>query len=89
VRREDQRPFLEEHSALLKNICYLEVDFEIDRTIDEYILAWRSVKNKYWDLETKDGQELFDRITLQIRKALPTGFKIQYTTRAWTAEKAV
>jgi hypothetical protein len=67
----------------------LEVDFEIDRTIDEYILAWRSVKNKYWDLETKDGQNLFDKITREMRKTLPSNFKIKYTTRAWTAEKAV
>jgi SAM-dependent methyltransferase len=89
VRREDQRNFIEKHSALFRNICFIELDFDVDRTIDEYILAWRSVKNKYWDLGTKDGQELFDRITLQMRKALPESFKIQYTTRAWTAEKAV
>ncbi|MDR2097142.1 MAG: class I SAM-dependent methyltransferase [Spirochaetaceae bacterium] len=88
VRREDQRPFLEEHSALFKNICYLEVDFEINLTIDEYILAWRSVRNKYWDLETKDGQELFGKITREMIKNLPSNFKINYTTRAWTAEKA-
>jgi SAM-dependent methyltransferase len=89
VRREDQRPFLEAHSKLFKNLCYLEVDFDVDRTIDEYILAWRSVKNKYWDLETKDGQDLFTRITREMRNALPPNFRIKYTTRAWTAEKAV
>ncbi|MDR2660278.1 MAG: hypothetical protein LBC27_09900, partial [Spirochaetaceae bacterium] len=89
VRREDQRPFLEKHSALFKNICYIELDFDVDRTIDEYILAWRSVKNKYWDLDTKEGQELFGKITQQMRKILPSSFKIKYTTRAWTAEKAV
>lgn len=89
VRREDQRPFLEKHSTLFRNICFIELDFDVDRTIDEYILAWQSVKNKYWDLDTKDGQELFGKITRQMRKTLPSGFKIQYTTRAWTVEKAV
>lgn len=87
VRREDQRPIIEKHNHLFKNIFYLEVDFEVNRTIDEYINAWRSVKNKYWDLSTEEGTELFNRITDKIRKELPETFKIQYTTRAWTAQK--
>lgn len=87
VRREDQRPFLEQYQNLFKNICYMEVDFDVDRTIDEYILAWQSVKNKYWDLETVEGQVLFEKITNKIRATLPANFKIKYTTRAWTMQK--
>lgn len=87
VRREDQRPVLEQYPNLFKNICYAEVDFDVDRTIDEYILAWQSVKNKYWDLETNEGQELFGKITRKMREVLPEQFKIQYTTRAWTMQK--
>jgi len=87
VRREDQRPVLEQYPNLFKNICYVEVDFDVDRTIDEYILAWQSVKNKYWDLETKEGQELFSKITQKMREVLPEQFKIQYTTRSWTMQK--
>jgi hypothetical protein len=87
VRREDQRPFIEQYSHLFNNICYIEVDFVVDRTIEEYILAWQSVKNKYWDLETAEGRNLFERITRQIRQSLPLNFQIAYTTRAWTAQK--
>jgi ubiquinone/menaquinone biosynthesis C-methylase UbiE len=87
VRREDQRPVLEKYTNLFKNICYTEVDFEVDRTIDEYILAWQSVKNKYWDLDTEEGQILFRNITNKIREVLPANFQIKYTTRAWTMQK--
>lgn len=87
VRREDQRPVLEKYPDLFKDICYVEVDFDVNRTIDEYILAWQSVKNKYWDLETQEGQELFAKITNKMREVLPANFKIQYTTRAWTMQK--
>ncbi|MDR2510638.1 MAG: class I SAM-dependent methyltransferase [Spirochaetaceae bacterium] len=87
VRRDDQRPFIEKHSARFKNIFFMEVDFEIKRTLEEYILAWKSVKNKYWDLETSEGQKLFDAITNDFQKALPAEFRIMYTTRAWTAQK--
>lgn len=89
VRREDQRPILEQHSNLFKEILYLESDFEVPRTIDEYIMAWRSVKNRYWDLSTTEGETLFSRITETMRKQLPAAFSIRYTTRAWTAQKAV
>lgn len=87
VRREDQRPTIEANPELFRNIFYMEVDFEVDRTIDTYIDAWRSVRNKYWDLSTDKGSELFGRITARMRERLPSEFKIRYTTRAWTAER--
>ena len=78
VRREDQRPFLEKNANEFNDICYIEVDFSVERTIDEYILAWKSVKNKYWDLETEEGggnlykncQQNKRRVTRDIRSAL-------------------
>jgi ubiquinone/menaquinone biosynthesis C-methylase UbiE len=86
VRREDQRPFLEKHAAQFKNICYIEVDFDVRRTMDEYILAWKSVKNRFWDLEgNRSG--IFQKIEDKLRKELPEVFEIQYTTRAWTMQK--
>ncbi|MDR0661919.1 MAG: methyltransferase domain-containing protein [Holosporales bacterium] len=87
VRREDQRPFLEEFAGDFKDICYIEVDFDIQRTIEEYILAWRSVKNRFWDLETPEGEVLFSKITEKMRQVLPSTFSIKYTTRAWTMQK--
>jgi SAM-dependent methyltransferase len=88
IRREDQRPVLERNRQLFKDIFYMEIDFEVDRTIDMYINAWRSVRNKYWDLSTQEGIELFERIVSKMRERLPDRFSIRYTTRAWTAQKA-
>ena len=87
VRRQDQREVLEEHASLFGNILYLESDFDVPRTIDEYVNAWRSVKNKHWDLATVEGRALFDKIVDQMRRELPATFRIRYTTRAWTVRK--
>ncbi len=87
VRREDQKPFLEKYNSLFTDIIYLEVDFNVKRTIDEYINAWKSVRNQYWDLETSEGSELFEKITVKMRENLPESFEIRYTTRIWTAQK--
>lgn len=87
VRREDQRPVIEQNQELFDNIFYLEIDFEVERTIDEYINAWKSVKNKYWDISTDNGRVLFEKIMKNIKEKLPDKFRIRYTTRAWTAQK--
>lgn len=88
VRRQDQRPMLEQHEKLFGNILYMESDFEVPRTIDEYVKAWQSVKNPYWDLATPEGQKLFGAIVDRMHSELPKTFSIRYTTRAWTAKKA-
>ena len=87
VRRQDQRPKIEEHKDKFDEIFYLEIDFYFYQTIENYIKAWKSIKNKYWDLETKEGKELFEAITNKMREKLPKKFKIKYITRAWTAKK--
>ncbi|MDR1982845.1 MAG: methyltransferase domain-containing protein [Holosporaceae bacterium] len=87
VRREDQRPFLEQSATNFKDICYIEVDFNVRRTIDEYIFAWKSVRNHFWDLETDEGKKIFSDIESEIRKKMPETFEIQYATRAWTMQK--
>lgn len=87
VRREDQRPFIEQHPLMFKEILYIESDFDVPRTIEEYIKAWKSVKNKYWDLATEEGNTLFQKITDKMREKLPAKFSIKYTTRAWTAQR--
>jgi len=87
VRREDQRPMIEQNSHLFKDIFYLEIDFDVERTIVEYINAWKSVKNKYWDISTTEGRNMFQKITNTMKRELPVKFTIKYTTRAWTAIK--
>jgi ubiquinone/menaquinone biosynthesis C-methylase UbiE len=69
VRREDQRPFLEQNATNFKDICYIEVDFNVKRTIDEYILAWKSVKNRFWDLETREGGVFSPRLKIKFEKS--------------------
>ncbi len=87
VRREDQRPIIEAHKEFFDNIIYIEEDFYFHQSLENYILAWQSVKNPYWDLETKEGQEIFDKITAKMREVLPQEFDIKYTTRCWSARK--
>lgn len=87
VRREDQRPLLEEHKHIFRDIFYFELDFEVIRTVDEYIKAWTSVRNKYWDLSTEEGRRVFRNVSEKVKKHLPKRFSIKYTTRAWTAQK--
>lgn len=87
VRREDQRPFIESHKELFDSIVYLEADFYFYQSIENYINAWRSVKNPYWDLESSQGSALFERIATKFKEALPESFHIKYTTRCWSARK--
>jgi len=87
TRREDQRPVIEKHKKLFDEIFYMETDFYYDQTIENYINAWQSVRNKYWNLETEEGRELFKKITDKMKQVMPEKFKIKYTTRCWTAKK--
>lgn len=87
VRREDQRPIIEAHKNLFDNIIYIEEDFYFHQNIESYINAWRSVKNPYWDLETEEGQKLFNSIAFEMQEKLPKEFDIKYTTRCWSALK--
>ncbi len=87
TRREDQRPIIESHKELFDSIIYLEEDFYFDQSIENYINAWKSVKNPYWDLDTTQGQELFAAIIEKMRQTLPQNLHIKYTTRCWSAKK--
>ena len=87
VRREDQRPIIESRKDLFDNIVYIEEDFYFHQNAQNYILAWKSVKNPYWDLETKEGAELFEQISAKILTRIPKEFDIKYTTRCWSAKK--
>lgn len=87
ARREDQRPILEAHKSLFDEIVYLEHDFYFAQSRENYLSAWQSVKNPFWDLETENGKALFEKIREKIRQTLPDTFCVQYTTRSWSAKK--
>ena len=82
VRREDQRPIIE-HSGLFKDIVYIEMDFDFEQTLDTYINAWKSVKNKYWE----NDSDVFRTICDKFRAELPKTFFIKYTSRCWIAKR--
>lgn len=87
VRREDQRPIIESHKELFDEINYLEQDFYFPQTLENYLRAWQSVKNPFWDLKTKEGKTCFNAICQKFKEKLPPTFQMQYTTRAWSAKK--
>ncbi|MBX7491492.1 class I SAM-dependent methyltransferase [Helicobacter turcicus] len=87
VRREDQKPFLLEQKDLFDNILYIEEDFYFHQSLEDYIKAWRSVQNNFWDLETKEGVELFEKMIAKWESVLPKEMDIKYHTRCWSAKK--
>lgn len=87
VRRENQRPIIEANKALFDEIVFVEQDFYFHQNLQNYILAWQSVKNPYWDLQSDEGRALFSQICAKFKEKLPTEFDIKYTTRCWSAKK--
>lgn len=86
TRREDQTAVILE-SGRFESPSLLEVEQEVTRSLDEYLLAWRSVKNPHWDLGTPAGQALFEAICADVRRELgERELRMVYTTRAWTAQ---
>ena len=82
VRREDQRPVIEQ-SGLFTNITYIEMDFEFNQTLNDYINAWKSVKNTYWE----NDSDIFANICDKFRAELPKSFLVKYTSRCWIAKR--
>lgn len=87
TRREDQRAIIESRKDLFDSILYVEEDFYFQQSLENYINAWKSVKNPYWDLDSAEGRELFENITQKMRATLPKELHIKYTTRCWSARK--
>ena len=85
VRRQDQRAVIES-SNLFSDIMYIEMDFTFKQTLENYINAWKSVKNKYWDLATPEGEKVFKQICDKIYSKLPSNFEIKYTCKSWNGK---
>lgn len=86
TRRENQSDLLNA-STLFKNLHFIEKTQEIRQKTDDYIAAWKSVKNKFWDLANKEGQVLFGKIEQRMRAELPAVQVLHYTTRIWIVQK--
>jgi ubiquinone/menaquinone biosynthesis C-methylase UbiE len=86
VRREDQSDILDATPDFTA-LDYIEVSQVVDQPMEDYIKAWRSVKNKFWDLKTKEGELVFQQIMEKIRLELPEILNLNYTTRIWLVRK--
>lgn len=88
VRREGQADFILS-SGLFNDVHYIEVPQTVSKSIDDYIKAWMSVKNKYWDLHTTEGKTRFDTIIKKIKEEFGNDavFDMLYITKIWTAKK--
>ena len=85
TRREDQTPILEE-SGIFETVKYLEDTVSVRRTLEQYIDAWRSVRNQFWDMNSEEGRAVFAKLEADFRDAFGNeGLEIQYTTRIWIA----
>lgn len=86
TRREDQTGVIA-RSGLFDPPEALAVEQEVERGLEEYLGAWRSVKNPHWDLATPAGQALFEALCQDIRDEVGADARLRmvYTTRAWTA----
>ena len=60
------------------------MDFEFKQTLESYINAWKSVKNKYWE----NNSDVFHVICNKFREELPNEFDVKYTSRCWIAKRA-
>ena len=86
TRREDQGAFIAGTGWFDPPELVL-VEHEVERGIDDYLAAWRSVKNRYWDLGTAAGRLLFASLCDDIRTEVGPAarLRVRYATRAWSA----
>lgn len=85
-RREDQARVIAGTGRFAPPEVLL-VEHEVDRRLDDYLAAWRSVRNRWWDLGRPAGRALFASLCDDIRAELGADarLRIRYTTRAWSA----
>ncbi len=86
TRRENQNEFLSQCS-FFGNLKYIEVSQIVEQPLKHYLLAWRSVKNQFWDLTTEEGNRVFSQIEKRIREELPENLNLNYTTRLWMVQR--
>jgi len=87
TRREQQADFIL-NSGLFNHVSFFEFPKMVEVSLDDYCEAWKSVKNKFWDLETSEGKEILEKIIQDIKKEFREGgLNLKYITRIWIAKK--
>jgi ubiquinone/menaquinone biosynthesis C-methylase UbiE len=88
TRREQQADVII-GSNLFNHLYYFEMPQIVKVKIEDYIEAWKSVKNAYWDLDTDEGKKLFEKIVSAIMdefRETPI-LNLTYVTKVWTATR--
>ena len=82
TRREDQTALLGSAEGF-SDLTYIERTQQVRQTRDRYVAAWRSVKNRFWDIGTEVGAAAFARFEAALMAELPEVIEITYSTRIW------
>ncbi len=88
TRREDQTPFLKKIDSF-QNHQYFECPQRVFQSRENYLLAWRSVRNSYWDLRDPDQKNTFEAMLSEMEVVLPETLELTYVTRVWLCQKAL
>lgn len=90
TRRADQTPLLEQCSHF-SDIRRIQKERLVNMPRQNYINAWRSVKNRFWDQRTEEGRKTFTTLLARIEEALAPyeSFDILYRTNIWMARKKI
>jgi ubiquinone/menaquinone biosynthesis C-methylase UbiE len=88
TRREQQADVII-GSKLFNHLYYCETPQVVDIKLHDYLEAWKSVKNSYWDVTTPDGEELLNRILDAIRQEFADTpvLHLTYVTKTWTVKR--
>lgn len=88
ARREQQANVILE-SMLFNHIYYFEEPQTVKMSIPQYIDGWRSIRNRFWDPATKEGQELLASIIKDIEAEFSgiDSLELIYITKVWIAKK--
>jgi len=88
TRRQQQADIIIE-SKLFNHLFYFEIPQIVETSVEDYIDGWKSVTNQFWDLNTLEGKEIFEKIVKDILnefKSTPV-LKLVYVTKIWIAKK--
>ena len=85
-RRQDQTAAIEA-SGSFRVVASTEHPQTVRQSFEQYLTAWRSVRNAFWDLRTEDGRRCFDEVERRIRQRFGRVDEVvqTYTTRMWVA----
>ncbi len=88
VRREQQADVIL-GSGFFNHLFYFEQSENVTMPLEHYLNAWRSVKNNFWNLNTKEGKDKLETILKEIRTEFTgeTTLDLRYITRIWVAKR--